>query len=296
LVDVEACQDSNRKAFFEWLEIKKCDQAEVCRMIMECYTPFRGRSLDQSVQDLLYLFQTPRSVYNKSLDQFQLVRASPFSNFASCKRLYIEEPDTTSIITKYKGNVASNMPLPNQRYLEEIRRLGKESEFVIWACSHLKISTQPRLVGEHSLTQEFYFLAANGTKDLLLLLRDHWDRYSRELNRPTRLKIALSGLKVICKDGISQRLDQTARPLSRMISRGPHVPFADIPDPDDSRWHNFSIFGFLVGDSSEFYLRELKAFAALPVTGSTSKIVVQSVYRRLEREIFKERDNITSTR
>lgn len=211
---------------------------------MECYTPFRERSLDQSVQGLLYLFHTPRSVYNKSLDQFQLVRASPFSNFASCKRLYIEEPDTTSIISKYKGNAASNMPLPNQRYLEEIRRLGKESEFVSWASSRLKISTQPRLVGEHSLTQEFYFLVANGTKDLLLLLRDHWDRYSGVLNRSARLKTALSGLKVICKDGISRRLDQTARPLSHMISCGPHAPFVDIPDPDDSRWHKFLHFRF----------------------------------------------------
>jgi hypothetical protein len=68
LVDVEACQDTNRKKFFRWLCIEKCDQAAVCQLIMQRYNAFRGLSLAHSIQDLIYLFQTPRAVYKSSLD------------------------------------------------------------------------------------------------------------------------------------------------------------------------------------------------------------------------------------
>jgi hypothetical protein len=298
LVDAEACQDPKRRAFFEWLRIKKCDQTEVCRMIMECYTPFHGRSLNQSVQDLLYLFQAPSSVYNKSFDQYQLIRAPPFPpDFSYCKRFYIEEPDITSIISKYAVNIESNMLRIHPRYLEEIRKLGKESEFVKWASSRLKVSTHPRLVDEQGrLTLEFKFLAANATNDLLLLLRDHWGRYSGQIENSRTLKAAISELMVNCKDGASRRLNQTAIPYSWMMLWGPHVPFIEIPDPrTDSRWFKFSVFGLLVNNSTEFYLRELKAFAALPVTVSTSKSAVQAVYIRLEKAILTEQNNATSS-
>jgi hypothetical protein len=267
-------------------------------MIMECYTPSGGRSLDQSVQDLLYLFQTPRSVYNKSFDQYQLIRAPPFPpDLSYCKHFYIEEPDITSIISKYATNIESNMPCIHPRYLEEIRKLGKESEFVKWASSRLKVSTHPRLVDEQGrLTLEFKFLAANATNDLLFLLQDHWGRYSGQIENSRTLEAAISELMVNCKDGVSRRLNQTAIPYSWMMFWGPHVPFIEIPGPmTDSGWFEFSIFGLLVNNTTESYLRELKAFAALPVTVSTSKSAVQAVYSRLEKAILTEQNNVTSS-
>jgi hypothetical protein len=305
LVGAEACEDSKRKAFFEWLGIKKCDQGEACRMIMECYIPFKGRTLEQSVQDLVYLFKARHNFDNNSVEKIQLMMAAPFKpQFSYPKELYIQEPGKTSIVSKYAGNIASNMPVLHPRYLEEIRKIGEESEFVSWACSRLRISTQPRLVDEQdSLTPEFKFLANNATVDLLVVLRDHFDMYSDKLDnrrRPSfrRLTGAVSELKVKCKDKIWRRLDQTVLPGPSMEIRGPHLPFIDVPDPSNSHWRKFSTFGVLVTDSAEFYLRELKALAALPfaTTDSMSKTVVQLVYTTLETKIFMEGENATSVR
>jgi hypothetical protein len=303
LVDAEACEDSNRKAFFEWLGIKKCDQGEVCRMIMECYIPFKGRTLEQSVQDLFYLFKARHNFSNNSVEKIKLMRAAPFEFQFSCpKELYIQEPGKTSIVSKYARNIASNMPVLHPRYLEEVRKIGKESEFVSWVSSRLRISTQPRLVDEQNLlTTEFNFLADNATEDLLVLLRDHFDIYSDKLDSRRwpffrRLTRAMSELKVKCKDKIWRRLDQTVLPSPFMEIRGPHLPFLDVPDPSNFPWCEFSTFGVLVTDSAEFYLRELKAFAALPFAAadSTSKTVVQQIYTNLETKLFMEGEKATS--
>lgn len=88
LVDAEACQDANRKAFFGWLGIKECDQAAVCQLIMQRYNPFRPLSLRHSIEDLIYLFQTPRTIYQGSLEKFQLRPATPLDGFRFAKRYY----------------------------------------------------------------------------------------------------------------------------------------------------------------------------------------------------------------
>lgn len=287
LVDNEACQDANRMAFFQWVGIKKCDQAEVCRMIMQLYNPFRERSLTHSVQDLIYLFQTPRIVYNESIENLQLIGAGKYSSgFRHARRLYIEYPDKKSFISKYAEDPRSPMPTLNPLYLEAVRNLGKESEFVDWVCSHLKMSTLPRLEDEQGrLTPEFDFFKSHAVEDLLLLLRDNWDHYAHHFNshnRSTkRLKDSISKMNVNCINGLSCRLDQTVLPLEALKLAGPDLVFVDIPEPKDIRWLKFSTFGVLTDLSTKFYLRALKALAACPVTDSISKLAVEAIYTAL---------------
>jgi hypothetical protein len=206
------------------------------------------------------------------------------------KRFYIEYPGKESIISKYARHLASNMPLLHPMYIEQVRKLKKESEFVGWVCSRLKVSTHPRLINEQQLlTPEFNFLKANAAKDLLLLLRDHWDKYASQLDshrsKTSKLKTAVSEMNVDCTDGLSRRLDKTVLPLGALKVAGPNLPFIDIPEPNDRRWLKFSTFGVLTDLSTGFYLRQLKALAALPVTDSTSKLAVRAVYTGLESSI-----------
>jgi hypothetical protein len=286
LVDAEACQDANRKAFFGWLGIKECDQAAVCQLIMQRYNPFRPLSLRHSIEDLIYLFQTPRTIYQGSLEKFQLRPATPLDGFRFAKRFYIEYPGQPSILTKYARDSASNIPLLHPDYLNAVRNLGKESEFLDWACSCLKISTQPRLIDDsQNLTPEFKFLKNNAAMDLLLLLRDHWGMYDGQLE--PKLITAVSEMPVDCTDGLARRLDETALPREKLKLEGPDLPFIAIPEPNDAKWLKFSLFGVLANLSDKLYLRQLKALASRPDSSTTSKLSVQAAYTGLESSIGK---------
>jgi len=282
LVDTEACQDASRNRFFRWLGIKNCDQAAVCQLIIQRYSPFRPLSETQSIQDLTYLFQTPLDIYRGSLEKLQLLPAPPHNGFRNAKRFYIEYPGKLSILAKYASNPASNIALLHPSYLNAIRGLGKESEFVDWACSRLQLSTQPRLIDEfRNLTTEFKFLRDYAAVDLLLLLRDNWDSYSIQL-KLKQLIGAISEMVVDCTDGRRRRLDETALPRGTLESSGPDLPFIKVPEPNDDCWQKFSLFGLLVKESDTFYLRELKALASRSDRQSIPRSFVQKVYLKLQ--------------
>jgi hypothetical protein len=287
LVDYEASQDKNRMAFFQWVGVRNCDQAEVCRMIMELYDRSEERSLTNSVQDLIYLFQTPRTVYTESIKEFKLFGAGKFDDhFMYAERLYIEHPDKKSIISKYAKDSTSPMPILNSVYVEAVQKLGKKTEFFDWACSQLKMRHLPRLLDEQRLpSPEFDFLKANAVEDLLLLLRDNWDYYSKDINSQRRnaskLKQAISQMRVKCINGVLRPLKQTVLPLESLKLAGPNLVFVDLPEPNDIRWLKLSTFGVLTNLSTEFYLSELKALAAQGVTENTSKLAVETIYAEL---------------
>lgn len=255
---------------------------------MKRYNPIRGLSLNMSAQDLLYLFQTPRSVYTGSLETLQLIPAEPLKDgFRYAKGFYIESPGKSSILTKYSGDPASNIPLLHPHYLRAVRNLGKESEFVSWCCSRLKFSTRLHLVDESgNITPEFEFLKNNATVDLLLLLRDHWDFYSDQLNATSKVELRLMHVK--CTDGHARKLSGTVLPRERLRNEGPNLSFVDIPEPNDSRWLKFSCFGVHTDLSDTFYLRQLKALNTLssrPDPSAISKSTVQAAYTGLESTI-----------
>ena len=86
---------------------------------------------------------------------------------------------------------------------------------------------------------------------------------------------------VKCIDGLTRRLDETVLPLEALKLAGPDLIFINIPEPENSRWLNLSTFGVLTSLSTEFYLRELKALAALPVANIPSKRAIELIYTKL---------------
>ncbi|PVH86308.1 hypothetical protein DL98DRAFT_650337 [Cadophora sp. DSE1049] len=231
--------------------------------------------------------QTPRHVYNGSINKLQVMGAGRFSSvFRYASRVYIDYPDGKSIISKHAEHPESPMPILNRRYLAAAQNLEKEVEFVEWACSRLKMSLLPRLVDEwQALSPEFQFLKAHAMEDLLILLRDNWDHYARDFVSggfgTSRLKRAISEMRVPCTNGLSLRLDQTVIPRRSLKLAGPNLTFVDVPEPSDSRWLKVSTFGVLIMMSAEFYIRELKALSVLPVTDRNSTIAVEAIYTEL---------------
>ncbi|KAH9203865.1 hypothetical protein DL95DRAFT_499939 [Leptodontidium sp. 2 PMI_412] len=287
LVDRKACQDSYRLDFFRWVGIKECDQARVCKMIVESYNPFRVRSLNTSVQDLMYLFQTPRHVYNGSINKLRVIGAGRFSSgFRDASEVYIDYPDGNSIISKHAEHPESPMPILNRRYLAATAKLEKEVEFVDWACSRLKMSLLPHLVDEWQvLSPEFKFFKIHAVEDLLLLLRNNWDHYASEFgsrgHENSRLKKAILEMRVPCTNGLCLRLDQTVLPRRSLKLAGPDLTFVNIPEPSDTRWLKFSAFGVVTMLSTKLYILELKALSVRPVTDKTPITAVEAIYAEL---------------
>ena len=287
LVQAEACRDPRRKALFIWLGIRECDRGEVCRMIIERYSSPRLPTLVDAVDDAIYLFKTPRLSRITAVGRLLLVGGPPSLVFKNGHDLYVEEPNQTSIISRYAENPASTMPLLHPMYISKVRELGQESEFVSWICSNLGVSTKPRLVDRHRrLTPEFTFLKANAGKDLLLLLRDSWEFYASQLEHSDSvLKNALKEMNVVCTDEQLRPLSETILPREPLRAAAPNLPFIDIPDPDNTGWNKLAVFGVLTWKSSTLYLRELKALALLPVDNTTTRPAADAVYAGIQSSL-----------
>lgn len=298
LVDSKACLDATRLDFFRWLGIKRCKRTQICQMIIERYNASSNfsRPLSASVHELIYLFQTPRTIYNESLLNFRLIPRPPYpAIMPRGTRFYIESAGTCSIVTQYAMNRDSNMPLIHPSYIAAARGIAKEAEFLDWICSRLRVYTHPQLTNLGGLlTLEFHYLKANAVDDLLLLLRDFWDLYHYELEgHGTYLLDAIGKMNVTCLDGLTRSLDETILPLEKLKPRGPDLPYLAIPEPEDHRWLKFSHFGVLIDISAVFCLRQLKAMATRPDINKISKTSVELAYYRLELEIQRKEDVIT---
>ncbi|KAN0099174.1 hypothetical protein V8E51_012949 [Hyaloscypha variabilis] len=287
LVQSQACQDPRRKAFFEWLGIRACDRGEICRMILERYSGPIRPTLVNAVDDAFYLFKTPRSVQIAPVRRLLLVGAPPYFSFKSGSAIYVEEPNQTSIISRYANNPESSIPLLHPMYIRKARELSQEPEFISWICSSVGVSTKPRLVDVHlRLTPEFNFLKANASKDLLILLRDNWGFYAPQLQRSeSALNVALKEMNVVCIDGRLRPLRKTILPRQSLKVAAPNLPFVDIPDPENTHWNHLAIFGVLTRENTTLYQRELKALAVLPVNNMRTRPAVEAVYAGLQSSL-----------
>jgi hypothetical protein len=151
-----------------------------------------------------------------------------------------------------------------------VRSEGNEFEFVKWLCERLGLSTLPRLIRNGELTEEFHFFTTHATSDLLVLLRDNWNYYERQMydlvgpnSARTTVMKHLSAMRVKCIDGSTCGLGKTVLPLDNLKVVAGLLPFLDVQVPSDPRWLKFEALGVIVEESLDLFLRQLKALARL---------------------------------
>jgi hypothetical protein len=286
LVDPDACKNKERTKFFSWLRIRTCDQAEVCRMIMELHASLKTRRLDDLVSDAVYLFQS-RALYSESLTRLRLLDSCSKVGFG--KDLYIDHPDRSFAISNFANNKENGLRLIHPDYLGHFGDKRRKIEFVEWLLEWLGISTLPRIIRDGQMTPEFKFLMTNNTEDLLLLLRDNWHHYKSQIYEPIRfagfstkrtVMKELSEMKVKCTDGSYHPLGQTVLPLADLKTVASYLPFIKIPSPADPRWLEFAALGLLTEESLGLYLRQLKAMTTIG-SAQVQKSAVREIYRQL---------------
>jgi hypothetical protein len=293
IVDAAACKSKARREFFAWLGIKICDQADVCRLIMERHKKLASGPLEDIpdlIEDTFYLFNTPRHIYNKSITKLFLVNDQ--SKLVNGKNLYIDHPDKAFNISTYAKTEGNGVRLLYPDYLTNARKDGREVEFVEWLIQRLHVSTLPCLVRDNQITDEFRYFTTKATAALLLLLRDNWGHYSSQLSTQVSKGLSrktgmeeLSEIKVKCTDGKFHTLNQTVLPLQILKRVGSDLPFLDIPDPGDKRWLQFAELDVITQLNVKLYLRHLRAISSARFSYSRSQVTkssMQELYRLIQ--------------
>jgi hypothetical protein len=110
LVDTEACRDENRKTFCKWLGIGRCSRVKVCEMIIERHRlQARTLTLNDSVSDVNYLFDTPISVFSGPFNLLRLVDEN--MAWQRGKHLYAKNTAMSSAISNHAGNHNSGIKM-----------------------------------------------------------------------------------------------------------------------------------------------------------------------------------------
>ncbi|KAK2048647.1 hypothetical protein LZ31DRAFT_591337 [Colletotrichum somersetense] len=85
----------------------------------------------------------------------------------------------------------------------------------------------------------------------------------------TNLSLHLKNAKLKCYDGVIRPLDQVAIPTKGLLEACPHLFFADLSDPDSTKWQYLSEIKVATGVNDFAYLRELEVLSKLRITTST---------------------------
>jgi hypothetical protein len=163
----------------------------------------------------------------------------------------------------------------------------------IWLVEELRVAEIPRLVisllPKLVIATDFKVLAKEDPKQLLLVLREHWQSYV-ELFLPSRsqdrsyddakviLRAKLAAILVPCIGGHMKPLGLTTLPAVKTLLMGVEVGnFLDLIEPEDYRWNFLINFGVIVRPGVEQFVRYLKEVKKTPC--SVQKI--SAVYRQL---------------
>jgi hypothetical protein len=312
LVDADASKNKDRRDFFKWLGIKSCGRDEVCDVIIKVHSHRNlERSLEDCVSDVLYLSHTPRS---SNVEDFDDLWFHAEDGIFRGDDLYLDIPGNEFKMSNYAANENSDIRLLHPYYFKRAGNQKRTFKFIGWLLRNTRISDLPRLTKRDGTTNEFEFFAAHAVTDLLLLLRNFWNYYkpyimkenrgheSEQSNQETdsdeesianmtsSLCQRLSKVKVKCTDGRFRKLDETVLPCKSLKSVEGLLPFIDVPDPNNKRWRKFRVFGVLVEKDLKFYLRYLKALAALSNTSKVQESDIREIYKNIQNKATSDTD------
>jgi hypothetical protein len=132
-----------------------------------------------------------------------------------------------------------------------------------WLTQNLHVAQIPRIAtpahdAPFKLAEGFKsLLTFYGSSEVLLMLKSHWNYYSRwvveEEGRKLKsswgqsqkdLRAEIATLRVKCRSELTQPLGKTFLPLASIhLDSIMSVSFLDVPDPDDEQWTFLSCFG-----------------------------------------------------
>ncbi|KAJ3531643.1 hypothetical protein NM208_g6992 [Fusarium decemcellulare] len=293
IVDRAACEDLDRRRFYEFLGIPAYDPKHVCELIMELHSgnasSMADRAAEDLVRDAMYLFKNrDRLGKYAAPDIYFLTTNQEQPSYRKTQVYLIDHNAAPSLIDKYRDTPKNPFYILDdlyERMMSDDNKVNKKA-FFQWLLKSPNISTVPILIRDHYPTPEWTFLRDTNVTDLLLVLEE----LCKDNDPSPRLLQAVPELLVNCQDGTRRPLAELAVPTRDLVRTCPHLDFADLPQPE--RWGFLSIFGILTCPNTSAILRELDALLDLPIE-LVDKDVVYECYRGLSRSPDQDRQIIS---
>ncbi|KAF8849225.1 hypothetical protein BDZ45DRAFT_240473 [Acephala macrosclerotiorum] len=283
VVHPDAASDPIRQRFLKSLGVGDLEHEPVARHIEELHKSNRAGSSSVTrtalISQIEFLYSTEWK--NPRFQQFWFTSESNVRLHGS--KLYQESSKPYSA-SHFFGAHRKTFHFIHHDY---VRNTGKDREaWSRWLEEKMEVATMPRLVEPTTdrgfiMSDDFKFIIKNfPSSDVLLLLRDNWEDYSRYFDpdkmsqwkdreemtakydawryvtSATKLREKLGSMLVTCTNGKKHRLDATFLPSKELlVASQDGVPFVEIPEPNNSSWQVFETLGVSIKVDISFYLR-----------------------------------------
>lgn len=300
--DVEA--DVHCRDLLALLGVKPFEVADICHAIIDMHHDdgFEPKSLTTAelVSHTTFMykasFQPPNGV--------DLWLATARGGHERSSQVYMEtETNLDTAEARIIQQLKEEFPFIHPSYYSAF---SDDKSWIIWLQKSIGLSTLPKIhVGEASdgslrLSDEFHFLLKGDVSvDMLLLLRNNWQEYSKWVEGPgaknggttakaslNNIRDALGGANVPCKTVIDQSRPTRFIPLRKTILPGldsvvdsnAHILKLDIPDHGNPRWSMLSNLGVSVKRDYHYYIHCLQSMN----TSNPKKQDVAHIYQNIQ--------------
>jgi hypothetical protein len=286
-IDPRADTDYFRRELFVALGAKEFQAERICGIIIRIHeeAELQPNTLSTSdlISQLVFLYETGW----KNAERRDIWFTTESGSYCRGSQVYMDSDVPYSAKSMFAQNRAE-IPFLHQDYYKAFSSITAPSKPPLetggwqeWLAEHMNVAQIPRLAAPpigapFSTSRDFQFLLnTHPSTELLLLIRHHWNYYSRwVVHKERRIKAAdwdisqekirdkISYMEVKCRHGLVKPLNQTFLPLSSMkLEKFVSVPFLDVPEPDNDQWDYLKHFGVVVELDAVFfveYLRRLK--------------------------------------
>jgi hypothetical protein len=296
VVQSYAERDSNIHSVYSSLGVKRLNPTQICQLIINTHM---SESFNPSSLALKDLRSHATFLFNacwKSSGDVGLWFATENCQYYKGSQLY---QDSSS---KRLFGGRNTFHFLHRDYFSDVGKDRKKREKLItWLHEEMDIWHIPRLVtltpGDgFSLSPHFdIIIQERPSSDFLLLLRDHWQHYSKWLveekadgghgihgadfnESVSRLKETLSSRMVQCLGNVTYKLRETFLPLEDILSeKDIFVPLLKVPDPEDKGWQVLKHFGVGVRRDVHFYLRSLERLVGEDPTAESISTLLEHI-------------------
>ncbi|KAK3642797.1 hypothetical protein LTR56_010623 [Elasticomyces elasticus] len=266
MIASNASANWSRRKLYQDFGAVNIDIQKVFKMIVDQHNN-AGKGLskwkgEDVLSHALFLFNAPPFCSVSGV----LVGMEGFTRSRPGQDLYMDVPGSPFRVSELLRGCKDAMFI-NKSYLT-CTPPDQTNAWLAWLQKELKVNVFPKLRDDTQVppvTKEFrWMVEKEPSANWLVLLRDHWDHYSREITTSLNLKAYLSNALVSCTDGRKRPLKEVylpaaakAEPLAAKVA---HI--LAVSDPEHASWVKLTAFGLSGLPTTRLYLDILKSLSS----------------------------------
>lgn len=235
IVASDSCQ-GDWEELIRFLGVQSLDASHICTMIFDIHREPRKRKITNWVLDIVFLFAHQQHIVSADdLDFSPWLLSGPNSpKRYKADTMYIEHPEDRSPLLSRAADEDSPIHLVDFSAYATYLTEHQAGHFRDWLVETCQVSTQPRLVDEGKLTEDWYYFAKKHSIGLLVHLQtkqrampaEEWAIIRKGLER-VHVRVRGGG------DGTFALTAGLALPVPSLLEACPDLTFVDLPDPQN---------------------------------------------------------------